>query len=219
MSYKSRSSVALLAAMMVFGCAKRHDHIILVDSKDYGSRFCWFDRSGGFAAFLVLAQNGRVVVPYPVSARCMVNGKYTSDAEAILHHLNAIRLVDSDRVLARKLPGTVVANNLKSEQSAPSPESKVYYTTAKLVKIRHYYEGVYRLERIDSMEDTGISFGNFLEMSIDDREKLRNDKTRLRKNYERITVELAVGITATVAKLGIWGEFGGGEFGDSLDCP
>jgi hypothetical protein len=103
----------------------------------------------------------------------MVNEDYTSSAEAVLHHLNTVQLVDSYGALKRELPGTIISDSLKSDQRAPYPNSKVYYLTAKLAKIRYRYDGVYALETVNSLKDTGISFKRFLEMSLVEREKLR----------------------------------------------
>ncbi len=173
MSYRSRSNVVLMVVMTLLGCSKRDDQVRFVRSKEYGSRSCWFDRSGTFSAFLVLAQDGRVVVPYPVSSRCMVDGDYTSNAEALLHHLNAVELLDSYGALKKILPSVIVSNSIKSDQPAPSPNSKVYYFNAQVTEIRYYYKGVYALKFVNSMVDTGISFDRLLEMSADEREKLR----------------------------------------------
>lgn len=181
MNWRSRSSTALLAAMLVSSCAKQHESVRVVNSDAYGASACWYDRDGYFVAFLVLAEDSRVVVPYAVSTKCLVNGDYSSYGEAVLHHLNTILLVDSFQTLQSRLPGVIVSDNVRSDQPMPSSESPLFYFKAKLARVHNPYKMVYAPQRIEAMKKTDVTFDKFLSMSLEQRKSfLKANATELR---------------------------------------
>ncbi len=180
---RSRSSLIVLAALSAGACAKGGNdgrepdtgrgppEIALVRSEQYGSRACWIDREGAFAAFLVLAREDRVAVPYLVSAKCLVAG-YTSYGEATLHHLNTIRLDDSFDTLQRALPGLAISGNVITDLPTPSSDSRIYYFRARLARAPDRYRTVYAPRNIIELRAMDMSFERFLGLSREEREGL-----------------------------------------------
>lgn len=168
----NRSNVAALCAMLTLACSAKTDTIQLVTSEAYSSDKCWIGPNGEVSAFLVLAEDEGVGVPYLISARCMIKGEYTSQGEAILHHLNTIRLVDSRRMLQRFLPEVAISNNLLTDQPVPSSNSKLYYFTSSIERVPNSTKTVYIPLKIHQLTNMNLSFESFLELSKDERVRL-----------------------------------------------
>jgi hypothetical protein len=172
MNWLSHSSVIVFAGLSVAACTRSEDEIALVRPEAYDSRVCWFDQRGDFAAFLVLARDDRMAVPYLVSAACLVTGDYSSQGEATLHVLNTIRLSDSYGSLQRAMPELDIVDNISSDLPLPSSDSKVYYMRARIVVVPNDYRTVYAPRDVFQLSQLNLPFGTFLELSTNDRESL-----------------------------------------------
>ncbi|HYG48434.1 MAG TPA: hypothetical protein VD846_10905 [Allosphingosinicella sp.] len=168
-NYINRSSVAVLCAMMTLACSANTDTIQLVTPEAYSSNKCWIDQNGEISAFLVLAEEGNMRVPYLISARCMIEGDYSSQGEAVLHHLNTIRLVDSRGTLQRILPKMLISNNLRTDQPVPSSGSELYYFRAETERMPHSNKNVYVPLKIHQFTKLNMPFEKFLALSKNDR--------------------------------------------------
>lgn len=120
----------------------------------------------------MLAEGDKVAVPYLVSAKCLIDGEYSSYGEATLHHLNTIRLVDSYGRLQQAVRNLTISGNVVSDQPMPSSNSKVYFFKANLIQVPDTHRNVYAPKRIISMTDTGNRFEEFLSFSEKEREEL-----------------------------------------------
>jgi hypothetical protein len=133
-------------------------------------------------AFLVLAREGRIAVPYLISVRCLVDGAYSSDGEAVLHHLNTIRILDLKGNLQRSLPEIVLSDTLRSDQPVPSSNSMVYYINAQISQVKDPSKTIYVPDRVVDLQSLGISFEQFLDLPRDQRKNLM---TRLSRRGNR----------------------------------
>lgn len=129
------------------------------------------DRDGHWEAFLVLATEEGTGVPYLISAKCLVTGNFTSYGEAILHHLNTVRITDSYRTLQTAMPGVRILDNLGSHRAQPASLSKVYYFRSNLVRVPDSLP-VYAPKEIFQLTEIGMSFEKFLGLTKDERESL-----------------------------------------------
>lgn len=170
------SNAILLAGLLTASCNQRDEKVMLVSAESYRSKECWVDRNGHWEAFLLLAREERTGVPYLISTKCLVTGNFTSHGEAILHSLNTIRLTDSYGTLQRALPGVNILGNIGSHRAQPDSSSKLYYFNADLVKVPDTLP-VYAPENIFQLNDINISFGQFLGLTKDERERLLQTKT------------------------------------------
>lgn len=171
-NFRGPFSAILLAAALVGACGENGNKIALVRPEAYASRGCWFDQSGNFVAFLVLAQDDRVAVPYPISTNCLVNGGYSSNGEATLLHLDAIQMVDSYGNLQRAFPGVIISNNVRTDQPVPSSGSKLYYFRARFARVPDRYATVYAPRDILELTDMNMYFERFLALSREQRQRL-----------------------------------------------
>lgn len=165
-------SAIVLAAMLVGACKEDGKKISLVRPETYASRACWFDQSGDFVAFLVLAREDRVAVPYLISINCLVSGGYSSNGEATLLHLDAIQMVDSYGSLQRAFPGVVISNNVRTDQPVPSSGSKLYYFRARFARVPDRYATVYAPRDVVELTDMNMHFERFLDLSRQERQRL-----------------------------------------------
>lgn len=162
----------VFVAMLLAACMQDSKENTVVSSKQYGSSMCWINRDGDLSAFLVLAQEGRIAVPYPISAKCVVNGNYSSYGEGVLHHLNAVRIVDSYGTLQRALPTLKLSNSTISDQPVPYPHSKMYYFRVKIRNVPDKYMTIYEPIHILELIDLKLSFEAFLNLSVAERQSL-----------------------------------------------
>jgi hypothetical protein len=162
----------VLAASLLAACAKSEDEIALVPPDKYDQSACWFNARGEIVAFLVLAQDGQIGVPYLVSATCMVSGEYSSYGEAVLHKLNTIIMTDSYGSLQRAFPNVKISNNLRTDQPVPSSDDKMYYFRAHFAEVSVPYKTVYAPKDIVELTDVNMTFVHFLGLSKEQREAL-----------------------------------------------
>lgn len=174
MSYISLFSVAIFITFAVSGCVNASDKLAQVSSEDYGASNCWLSDSQTLEAFLVLANEDRAVVPYLVSSKCLVNDNYSSEGEATLHHLNAVRLSDSRGTLRQALKLKMVSDNVSTDQPLPSSSSKVYYISGKVIQKTYLGVSTYTFTSIKNLSDSGISFEKFLGLTSTARQSLRD---------------------------------------------
>lgn len=158
--------------MFVVSCTQASEKDALVSTEIYGSRICWINQDGSLEAFLVLAQEGRTAVPYLISTKCTVKGDYSSYGEGILHHLNAVRMVDSHGSLQRALPTLIMSDSTISDQPVPYPNSKMYHLKAKVNRLPDKYMVIYTPVSIMEFADMNMSFETFLELSRNERQNL-----------------------------------------------
>lgn len=170
MNLKSHFS-ALVVAGLVFSCTKREASMLSVQPDKYASEECWTDDKGTMQAFLVLAQDKQITVPYLISARCYVEG-YSSYGESVLHQLNAVRVVDSYGSLKKALGSASIHDNIRSDQIIPSSESKVYYIESTIVEEDIGSHRTVSPDKIDVLYSTGIDFAKFLSSSTESRERM-----------------------------------------------
>lgn len=161
----------ILALIIVSACAKR-DNVSLVPSSAYGSTSCWLNERGEMVAFLVLAREGEIAVPYLISLRCLVDGTYSSDGEAVLHHLNTIRMLDLYGELQHSFTDVTLSDNLRSDQPVPSSNSIMYYFRAEVRRVRSKSKVVYAPYKLMNLNRLGITFEQFLELPRDQRQSL-----------------------------------------------
>lgn len=167
----NRFKVLALAIIFVSACARR-DSVALVPSNAYSSTPCWINEHGDLEAFLVLAREGRTAVPYLISVRCLVDGAYSSDGEAVLHHLNTIRILDLNRSLSHSLPGVVLSDNLRSDQPVPSSDSVMYYFSARVKQINNPSKTIYVPDKVINIQDLGMTLERFLDLPRSQRKDL-----------------------------------------------
>lgn len=163
----------VFAVMLVAACAQGSENNALVSSETYGSRICWFNKDGILEAFLVVAQEGRIAVPYLISAKCTVRENYSSYGEGVLHHLNAIRMIDLHGRLQQALPTLTLSDNTISDQPVPSSNSKIYYFRAKVRKVPDKYMVIYTPVNIVQFTDMEMSFEAFLKLPMTERQNLQ----------------------------------------------
>jgi hypothetical protein len=163
---------AALLVSAIAACAKREEGIRTVEPEAYASRPCWFNSGGDFTAFLVLAREGEVAVPYPVSGKCLVEAGHLSLGAATLLQLGKIELVDNHAVLQRAFPGTSMSTSVITDQPMPSSDSKVYYFRARVTAVRIASGIAYAPEQILQLGDANITFERFLGLTAAERERL-----------------------------------------------
>lgn len=169
----SRFEFLVLGITLISACAK-HNSVTVVASSDYGSDACWIDRHGDLVAFLILAREDNIAVPYLVSIKCLVSGTYSSDGEAVIHHLNTIRILDSEGSLQRALPDVMLSDNIRTDQPVPSSNSKLYYFRAKVRRIQDPSKTIYVPGKTIKLTDAGMSFEQFLDLPREQRISLMN---------------------------------------------
>ena len=172
MNYRNHFKHAIWIAALISGCGQNISEISLVQSEEYGSDKCWYDGNGDFAAFLILARADDFAVPYLVSARCLVEGTYSSYGEAIIHHLNEIRIVDSSDLLQHAFEEDVVLDNIRTDLPMPSSDSRLYSFRARLTTVPDPYRVVYSPSNIIEMTEMNLTFERFLSLSKEERENL-----------------------------------------------
>lgn len=176
MSLKNRFSLILAVSTFMASCGGGAERTMMVRPETYRSGACWTDAQGGFAAFMVLAADGRIAVPYLISANCLVDGPYTSNGEAILHHLNAIYLTDTDGRLQASLPRISIVSNLDSDQPAPSSSSRIFYFRARLRRVPNDNKIIYVPETVMELSELNMTFEHFLGLSREQREQLLRER-------------------------------------------
>lgn len=164
----------VLAVSLLAACTKSEDKIALVPSDKYDSRTCWFNPHGEIVAYLVLAQDGGVGVPYLISTNCMVSEGYSSYGEAVLHKLNTFLITNSYGTLQRAFPKVKISDNVRTDQPVPSSDSRIYYLRARLTEVAVPYKVVYAPKHIAELTDMNMTFEHFLGLSKDQRETLLN---------------------------------------------
>jgi hypothetical protein len=167
----SLSRAALLASVIA-ACANREEGTRTVEADAYVSRPCWFDSGGDFTAFLVLAREGEVAVPWAVSGKCLVEPGRLSLGAATLSQLGRIDLVDNHGVLQRAFPGTSMSTSLITDQPMPSSDSRVYYFRARVTAVRIPSGIAYAPEQILQLGDANMTFERFLGLTAAERERL-----------------------------------------------
>lgn len=160
----------LLWPVLLSSCAQ--NEMKTVTSSTYSQPECWIDRDGYLATFLILAEDNKVIVPYAVSSKCWIRGDYANDGEAILHHLNTIRVVDTEGVLQSTLPQLTVSDTLRSDQPMPSSNSKIYYLKARVSRLSDTKLIAYTITNVKEFNYLNIYFDRFLGLSKTEREQL-----------------------------------------------
>lgn len=173
-SWLSRSSIILFTGALIVACSNGGTELVAVSSETYDSRACWFDRQGDFVAFLALARDGQLAVPYFVSTNCLVRG-YTSYGEATLLHLGTIRMIDSHGSLQRAFPEVRLSGNVRTDLPLPSSDSKLYYFRAQLATVPSEHIVIYAPRNITQLTDMNMQFERFLGLSREEREGLLNE--------------------------------------------
>lgn len=174
MNYIGLFSAAIFFLSMFSGCAVDSEKLVQVSSEGYGTPQCWLSESQELEAFLVAASEDGVVVPYLISSRCLVSEDYTSQGEATLHHLNAVRVSDSRGTLRRALKVKAVVDNVSTDQPLPSSTSKVYYIRGHVNQQVYTSMTVYNFTDIINLYDSNLSFERFLEFNGEGRQSLRD---------------------------------------------
>lgn len=181
MNYIGLSSVIVLAATLAAACTKK-EGITLVRSEEYSSRECWFDQRGDFVAFLVLATEGRLAVPDFISTSCLVNGGYSSHGEATILHLGTIPMTDAYGKLQQAFPAFEVSSNTVTDQPLPSSSSRLYFFKARLRRVPSQSRTtIYAPTEILQLTDMNVSFLQLLDMSVEQREELLSEYTRVNR--------------------------------------
>jgi hypothetical protein len=167
---RSRESVALLVALLVSSCAGSARGLSVVDEKTYKElSVCWLENEHEFRAFLVVAKHGADRIPYIISADCAVLRNYKNLGESTLDLISALRISDNRSLLQSSL-GYPVSDNIRTELSAPEANDPVYFIRGALV---HKPTGdYYEITEVKEAKRTGVSFGDLLSMSLDQRSAL-----------------------------------------------
>lgn len=176
MNSVGRSRIALAMAMLACACGREKAEINqaginLVSSDRYDSDNCWFDHDQEFSSFLVISREDDVGIPYFISVNCLVDGEYSSNGEATLLHLKAIRMNDESGVLQRGFPGITIVGNVATDLPTPTSEAPVFYFRGHL-RAAGGTPTVYFPESITRLTDTGIPFERFLGLSREQRDRL-----------------------------------------------
>lgn len=171
MNYVNPFKAALLS-LVLCACTKREEAMMLVTPEKYASEDCWGDEQGNFSSLMVLAQRGKVATPYVVSAKCFVDEDYSSYGEGVLHHLDAVLLIDTSGQLQQAIPGLSISDNVRSHQPMPASDAKLYYLRAKAARAAVSSRPSYEVGRVEELRDTGMSFEQFLSLPQKDRENM-----------------------------------------------
>ena len=151
---------ALLSIHVLLGCDQSQPNVIAVNKENYLSSECWFV-DGNFSAYLVLASAKDLSVPYIISRKCIVTGKYASGGESLLDNLNALRMADRHDILSQRLK-TEIIDNLGSDLPIPMESSIVYQLISKVDTEIFYGKNVISINKIVELHDTNLTFGNLL---------------------------------------------------------
>jgi hypothetical protein len=81
-------------------------------------------------------------------------------------------MTDRDKQLQRAFPHLKIDGNTLTDQPLPSSKGRVYYFKARLRNDPHPYHKVYTPRNIEKLDDVGMTFGEFLGLSRDARERL-----------------------------------------------
>lgn len=168
----SRSRMALIAAVLFAACAQETKKNTIVSAEMYKTRACWINHAGNLDAFLVLAEEGGIAVPYLISTKCEVSDNYSSYGEGVLHNLNAVRLVDMNKRLHNMLPQLEISDSTVSDQPKPSSHSKMYFFEARVNRIQDNYMVIYTPTKIHNLTDLNIPFASFLGLTAGKRQNI-----------------------------------------------
>jgi hypothetical protein len=180
LSYVSHFSALGLAVSLATACTNSNDasptnsneKIILVSSEFYRKKPCWTHEYGSFRAFLVFGREDNYAVPEFISVNCEVTGDHASYGESTILHMGVVLIVDTNGKLQTRFPNLQIAGNVASDQPFPSEDSELYYFKADLEKVAHPYQSVYAPSNIRALVDLHMSFGDFLSLPREKREKL-----------------------------------------------
>jgi hypothetical protein len=170
--HASRFNTAAVAATLVTACTNRDAEVQIVSPDAYSSSACWFDRQGHLVAFLVVAKEGEVAVPYTTSARCLVEEGGSSYGEEIILHLNAVPVRDEYGQLQRVMKSVRLGDSTITDQLSPTSNSQVYFLRARAKKIVRPFTTVYAPTEIIDFYRVEPNFERFLGLSKGEREKL-----------------------------------------------
>jgi len=174
MKCRSHFSHVIPIFMMLSACETRAHRVIVVDDVSYGARECWFDHNGNFSAFLVMAQDGGVVVPYPISSKCIIRVENHTSFGTIFGSLNTIILTDSNEILHRRLPNFTFSSNIITDQPIPSEDSEIYFIRG-IVSTKTYpnlNRTTYDISYISELNDMHFSFGEFISFTTRNRRSI-----------------------------------------------
>jgi len=167
MNWLNRTSLTL--ALAAIACCQGDDDFRTVAAKDYGSPACWTDSDGDFVSFLTFSNSGDTIIPYLISAKCLVQGGYSSDGESVLLNINTARVIEPTTSFEQAFPHKKLASPTPSDQPLPSSASKIYYIKAR---------GGYRMDgkrthfqpsAVVRLRDMGMHFDHFLGLSREGR--------------------------------------------------
>lgn len=162
-----RLGVLGLVGLLLSSCASHGRDLSVVDEQTYKNpSACWLESGNELRAFLVLAKDGRELVPYLVSAKCVVMAKYNNLGESTYDLISALRVSDDYHVLQARL-GHIVADNVRTDLPAPEKNDLVYFVRGSLV--HQAGKRYYKIGQIKELKYTRVSFGKLLSMSLHER--------------------------------------------------
>lgn len=172
MSFPSLFNLAILSSIFAVPCSQSHKEIASVAPEEYNSSGCWFDATGELSAFLVLGNEDNVAVPYLISNKCLINGAYSSDGEAIIHHLNAVIILDDKGIMQNAFSQYNIVDATNSDLPTPASNDKVYYFRSIVQRIPSKRVNTYVPVRILELSELDLEFEAFLRLSKEERVKL-----------------------------------------------
>ncbi len=143
----------------------------MVGPGTYISERCWFDADGNFEGFLVLAREGDLAVPWPISGRCLREEGGVALDVLTLGELGRVEVLDKHRTLQRAFE-TSVNDRAVDHLPGPTLESRVYYFRARVTALPVPGGPAYAPQEVLQLEDTNLAFGRFLELNADERKAL-----------------------------------------------
>src|SRR3954466_10630109 len=162
-NWLSRTSLTLILAAAA-GC-HNSDNFRIVSAQGYKSPVCWTDSEGDFASLLTFSDNGASVVPYLISAKCLIDGEYSNDGESILLNINTVRVIEPSRAFQHAFPDKALSNPTRSDQPLPSSASKIYYIKARGGYKKDGQRVIFQPAVVVRVRDMGMTFDRFLGLS------------------------------------------------------
>lgn len=150
-----------------------------VDASSYLTERCWFDHEGRFGAFVVLAQEDGLAVPWPISGRCLIEHDAGDLGLETVIEIGRVQLIDKNGVLQSAF-GTFVNNRAVNHLPGPSLVNRVFYLRARVTLAAIPGSLVYAPEEMLELSDTNMTFGQFLALNPDERKALWIAVTGLR---------------------------------------
>lgn len=174
---KSRNHFSFIATpLLLLACNAQPSADLVVGPKAYKNPSCWFKKGQEFSAFMVLTIDEAEGVPYFVSSRCIIKENGKDLGSSLMNSLEVIEIVDSNRLLEKRIPNLQITDNTRTDLAYPSSESEVYIIEAVLEEINQP-EGQFHVANIRRLENTGVQFGALLDMNHAQRLQLNRSFT------------------------------------------